>query len=77
MSSAYTTDWRALGLVSDHGQNAPTQVPPKWHPAPPKAPTKAELAAQRNREGANKRYHRLKALRNNMTRPFYADRKEV
>ena len=70
MSSAYETDWAAIGLLPDHGMNAFNQVPPKWVPPPPKEKIKAELAAQRNRESAKRRYHRLKALQNNMANPF-------
>ena len=70
MSSAHTTDWTALGLAPERGVNAFTQVPPKRYQSPPKNLSKDELAAMRNRQNALNRYHRLKALQNNMANPF-------
>lgn len=43
---------------------------PKRYPAPPAPQTEKEIAEQRNRDSAQRRYYRLKASRNNAVSQF-------
>lgn len=58
--------------ISDRAKGTAFEIlyEPKRYPAPPAKLTEKEIAEQRNRDSARRRYYRLKALQSNVGNPF-------